>query len=258
MTQILQIAWFCSSLISTLLCDYHIPKLFWEHNSSTIFFYFLASLVFCLCFFVCLVCRPLILLWRFFIMLKFYADVNPCKRNNGGCAHYCTRLNREYNCSCSSGFKLNADRHTCTGATEQNIKAKRNKVKDYWRIPISRDYFFNPLTPRSDQHVTSLKDIHTLFSKQVVRIREREPQDPLPSPLVATSMVRDDVSQKYKPAVNGVFFCTSHHKFAPRSCSKSLLGMGRLWSCRSTCSSIHRHFNSRSNVSTLLSKRTFL
>ena len=29
--------------------------------------------------------------------------------------------------------------------TEQNIKAKRNKVKDYWRIPISRDYFFNPL-----------------------------------------------------------------------------------------------------------------
>ncbi|XP_027043323.1 integumentary mucin A.1-like [Pocillopora damicornis] len=42
-------------------------------------------------------------------------DVNPCKRNNGGCAHYCTRLNREYNCSCSSGFKLNADRHTCTG-----------------------------------------------------------------------------------------------------------------------------------------------
>ena len=62
MTQILQIAWFCSSLISTLLCDYHIPKLFWEHNSSTIFFYFLASLVFCLCFFVCLVCRPLILL----------------------------------------------------------------------------------------------------------------------------------------------------------------------------------------------------
>ena len=62
MTQILQIAWFCSSLISTLLCDYHIPKLFWEHNSSTIFFYFLASLVFCLCFFVCLVCRPSILL----------------------------------------------------------------------------------------------------------------------------------------------------------------------------------------------------
>ena len=62
MTQILQIAWFCSSLISTLLCDYHIPKLFWEHNSCTIFFYFLASLVFCLCFFVCLVCRPLILL----------------------------------------------------------------------------------------------------------------------------------------------------------------------------------------------------
>ena len=39
-----------------------------------------------------------------------------------------------------------------------------------------------------------------------MRIREREPQDPLPSPLVATSMVRDDVSQKYKPAVNGVFF----------------------------------------------------
>ena len=61
-TRILQIAWFCSSLISTLLCDYHIPKLFWEHNSSTIFFYFLANLVFFLCFFVCLVCRPLILL----------------------------------------------------------------------------------------------------------------------------------------------------------------------------------------------------
>ena len=39
-----------SSLISTLLCDYHISKLFWEHNYFTIFFYFLASLVFCLCF----------------------------------------------------------------------------------------------------------------------------------------------------------------------------------------------------------------
>ena len=119
-TRILQIAWFCSSLISTLLCDHHISKLFWEHNSFIIFFYFLASLVFCLCF-LCLVRRPLILLWRFFIMLKFYADVNPCKRNNGGCAHYCTRLNREYNCSCSSGFKLNADRHTCTGINDLEI-----------------------------------------------------------------------------------------------------------------------------------------
>ena len=41
-----------------------------------------------------------------------------------------------------------------------------------------------------------------------MRIREREPQDPLPLPfpLVATSMVRDDISQKCKPAVNGVFF----------------------------------------------------
>ena len=119
-TRILQIAWFCSSLISTLLCNHHISKLFWEHNSFIIFFYFLASLVFCLCF-LCLVRRPLILLWRFFIMLKFYADVNPCKRNNGGCAHYCTRLNREYNCSCSSGFKLNADRHTCTGINDLEI-----------------------------------------------------------------------------------------------------------------------------------------
>lgn len=51
-TRILQIAWFCSSLISTLLCNHHISKLFWEHNSFIIFFYFLASLVFCLCFFM--------------------------------------------------------------------------------------------------------------------------------------------------------------------------------------------------------------
>ena len=54
-------------------------------------------------------------------ILLLYADVNPCKRNNGGCAHYCTRLNREYNCSCSSGFKLNADRHTCTGKNDLEI-----------------------------------------------------------------------------------------------------------------------------------------
>ncbi|CAH3032948.1 unnamed protein product [Pocillopora meandrina] len=54
-------------------------------------------------------------------------DVNPCKRNNGGCAHYCTRLNREYNCSCSSGFKLNADRHTCTEINECNSTTNKHK-----------------------------------------------------------------------------------------------------------------------------------
>ena len=33
-------------------------------------------------------------------------------------------------------------------------------------------FLFKPLTPRSDQHVTSPYNIHTLLSKQVMRIRK--------------------------------------------------------------------------------------
>ena len=52
----------------------------------------------------------------FLLRQFFYAAVDPCKQNNGGCGHNCVKISgMKYNCSCDLGFKLESDLHNCTG-----------------------------------------------------------------------------------------------------------------------------------------------
>ncbi|GIY21961.1 multiple epidermal growth factor-like domains protein 6 [Caerostris darwini] len=40
---------------------------------------------------------------------------DPCRVDNGGCDHYCHFQQGVLNCTCSSGFELQKDGHTCKG-----------------------------------------------------------------------------------------------------------------------------------------------
>ena len=42
-----------------------------------------------------------------------FSDINECDSNV--CTHSCTDTDGSYFCSCFNGFKLNADKKTCTG-----------------------------------------------------------------------------------------------------------------------------------------------
>ncbi len=48
-------------------------------------------------------------------LLTFYADVNECFTNNGGCDGLCTDTRGSYTCSCGSGFVLGSNAHSCDG-----------------------------------------------------------------------------------------------------------------------------------------------
>ena len=43
----------------------------------------------------------------------FFTDIDECSVNNGGCNQTCTNSIGSYQCSCSSGFTLNQDGHSC-------------------------------------------------------------------------------------------------------------------------------------------------
>ena len=45
----------------------------------------------------------------------FCTGVNPCGKDNGGCAHNCVRHGSQYNCTCATGYKLESDLRSCTG-----------------------------------------------------------------------------------------------------------------------------------------------
>ena len=51
----------------------------------------------------------------------FYTGANPCGKNNGSCAHNCVRNGSKYNCSCSTGFRLESDLHNCTGKKKWRV-----------------------------------------------------------------------------------------------------------------------------------------
>ena len=44
-----------------------------------------------------------------------FLDINECLINNGGCQHHCHDSDGSYTCSCSNGYQLNSDGHTCDG-----------------------------------------------------------------------------------------------------------------------------------------------
>nr|AEP25603.1 bone morphogenic protein 1 [Holothuria glaberrima] len=43
----------------------------------------------------------------------FFADMDECESNNGGCQHVCTNTLGSYSCSCRNGFTLHENRHDC-------------------------------------------------------------------------------------------------------------------------------------------------
>ena len=43
------------------------------------------------------------------------ADINECASSNGNCSQLCTNTFGSYNCSCLSGYALNANGRTCDG-----------------------------------------------------------------------------------------------------------------------------------------------
>ena len=45
----------------------------------------------------------------------YYADINECSTNNGGCAGTCTNTAGSYYCTCSSGCTLGSNGHVCNG-----------------------------------------------------------------------------------------------------------------------------------------------
>ena len=42
-------------------------------------------------------------------------DVNECKKNNGGCNHFCHNFLGGFYCSCKIGYRLGNDMKTCIG-----------------------------------------------------------------------------------------------------------------------------------------------
>ena len=48
-------------------------------------------------------------------MVFIFLDIDECLINNGGCQHHCHDSDGSYTCSCSNGYQLNSDGHTCEG-----------------------------------------------------------------------------------------------------------------------------------------------
>ena len=47
--------------------------------------------------------------------LCFYADVNECDIDNGGCSDHCHNTDGSYSCTCEDGHILSNDGRTCLG-----------------------------------------------------------------------------------------------------------------------------------------------
>ena len=49
------------------------------------------------------------------------SDADECRINRGGCEFSCNNTESSYYCSCRSGYRLAADKHTCVDIDECQI-----------------------------------------------------------------------------------------------------------------------------------------
>ena len=47
--------------------------------------------------------------------LIFYSDIDECVQGLAGCDHNCNNTAGAYFCTCTDGYELESDNHTCTG-----------------------------------------------------------------------------------------------------------------------------------------------
>ena len=59
------------------------------------------------------------------LLLPLISDIDECESNNGGCDHNCTDTHDSYTCSCTPGYALKDDQHTCEG-THYEKKSSEN------------------------------------------------------------------------------------------------------------------------------------
>ena len=54
----------------------------------------------------------------------FFADINECKYNKGGCSHECVNDDGGHHCACPDPLVLSDDNQTCRGEERQKINLK--------------------------------------------------------------------------------------------------------------------------------------
>ena len=50
-----------------------------------------------------------------YVLSAFFADVDECAGNRGGCQQICTNTDGSFVCSCRDGFRLASDGRSCEG-----------------------------------------------------------------------------------------------------------------------------------------------
>lgn len=70
--------------------------------------------------------------------MTFYADINECLENNGGCSQICSNTNGSFECSCEDGLYLASDGETCLGLLVCDIYYLINKEVQYYQFACQR------------------------------------------------------------------------------------------------------------------------
>ena len=52
---------------------------------------------------------------KFYSLSFCYADINECLEGTDGCGQICSNTDGSYACTCNTGYRLDANRHSCNG-----------------------------------------------------------------------------------------------------------------------------------------------
>ena len=56
--------------------------------------------------------------------LIFHSDINECVQGLAGCNHNCTNTAGSHFCTCTDGYELESDNHTCKGDDYNQLVTK--------------------------------------------------------------------------------------------------------------------------------------